>query len=43
MNKIEFVNGQAPALNANNLNLLQTNTEAISGSQFAKMFGADGV
>lgn len=27
MNKISFINGQAPALNANNLNLLQTNVE----------------
>ena len=27
MNKITFVNGQSPALNANNMNLLQTNTE----------------
>ena len=27
MNKINFINGQAPALNANNLNLIQTNVE----------------
>lgn len=27
MQKINFVNGQEPALNANNLNLIQTNTE----------------
>ena len=34
MNKITFINGQAPALNANNLNLLQTNTEnAISNAK----------
>ena len=27
MNKISFVNGSEPALNANNLNLMQTNAE----------------
>lgn len=27
MNKITFVNGQEPAVNANNLNLIQTNAE----------------
>ena len=34
MDKIQFINGQAPALNANNLNLLQTNAEkAISDAK----------
>ena len=27
MNKIQFINEQAPAINANNLNLMQTNAE----------------
>ena len=43
MKKINFVNGQAPALNATNLNQLQTNVEEAINEMAIKSVAADRV